>query len=89
MIIFNLKRFFKALLLEYDTKNIKSIMVKKKNNDDDGGVKAFLLGLGIGAIGYAIMSFFNKPTCPKCNNLIERYKPVCPHCKTPLEWKVK
>lgn len=69
--------------------NREGILVKVKNNNDDGGLKAFLLGLGIGAIGYAIMSFFSKPKCPKCNSHIERYKPVCPYCKTPLEWKIK
>jgi hypothetical protein len=64
-------------------------MKKRKKNNDDDGIKAFLLGLGIGAIGYAIMSFFSKPKCPKCGNLIERYIPICPHCNTPLEWKIR
>ena len=50
--------------------------------------KTFLLGLGFGAIGYAILSFFVKPLCPKCKKEIKRNQSPCPYCGTDLEWKI-
>jgi hypothetical protein len=62
-------------------------MPRKKKDNDDGGIKAFLIGLGLGTIGYAVLSLFIKPVCPRCKNEIKRNIPICPHCKTSLEWK--
>jgi hypothetical protein len=61
-------------------------MVKKKK-DNDEGIKAFLVGLGLGTIGYAILSLFVKPVCPACKKVIKRNQSQCPFCKTSLEWK--
>lgn len=66
-----------------------ALMVRKrkaKKNDDDGGIKAFLLGLGLGTIGYAIASLFTKPRCPNCGAEVEKYASQCPTCKMYLQW---
>jgi zinc-ribbon domain len=59
---------------------------EKKDNDKDGGIKAFLVGLGLGTIGFGILSFFVKPRCPNCNEPIEKNIPQCPHCGRYLHW---
>lgn len=69
---------------------INKIMPKKKNDDEDDGIKAFLIGLGLGAIGFGIMSLFVKPKCPnpKCSKPIKQGISRCPYCRTEIEWKV-
>jgi hypothetical protein len=63
-----------------------SIRGRRRRADDEGSIWDFLLGLGLGAIGYAIVSAFTKPNCPVCNNKIEKGIRKCPHCQAELEW---
>lgn len=60
---------------------------KDKNSDDYDGIKAFLIGLGLGTIGYAILSIFAKPKCPNCKKEIKRNVSSCNFCGVELEWK--
>ena len=68
-------------------RNVVYLGEKKEKTDEDGGIKAFLLGLGLGTIGYAILSFLTKPRCPNCHNEIDKYTPRCPNCKMYLQWR--
>jgi hypothetical protein len=66
---------------------MKTVKPKKpKKSDNEEGIKAFLLGLGLGTIGYGIASLFVKPRCPHCNAQVEKYAPQCANCKWYLEW---
>jgi hypothetical protein len=62
------------------------LLKKRKTKSDDGGIKAFLLGLGLGTIGFGILSLFAKPRCPHCNFQVEKYAPQCPNCQMYLQW---
>lgn len=62
-------------------------MPKKKKKGDDDGIKAFLIGLGLGAIGSAIASLLTKLRCPNCGAEIEKYATQCPNCKWYLQWR--
>ena len=63
-------------------------MVKRsRRREDEEGIKAFLIGLGLGTIGYGILSFFAKPRCPNCHKPIEKNVPQCPHCNMYLHWR--
>jgi hypothetical protein len=55
-----ISKFSKFLKLRITKSNNKSVlpMSTRNRNNNDGGIKAFLLGLGLGAIGYAILSFY-------------------------------
>jgi hypothetical protein len=71
----------------YIHKQVIRVLRKKGRKDDDGGIKAFLLGLGLGTIGYGILSLFVKPRCPDCNSEIQKYASQCPNCKMYLQWE--
>jgi len=62
----------------------KNLMVRRK---DEEGIVNFLIGLVGGAVGFAILSSFAKPRCPKCNSKIDRGITMCPSCKVKLAWK--
>lgn len=78
----------KCIPLYIFSKNLILSMRKKKNKEGerDDGIKAFLLGLGLGTIGYAILSLFAKPRCPNCCVEVEKNTPQCPRCKMYLQW---
>jgi hypothetical protein len=55
--------------------------------NDKGSVWDFLAGLAMGFIGYTILSFFTKPSCPVCKKDIGRGISICPTCGSELQWK--
>lgn len=63
--------------------NREGLLVKSKKEDDS--IWSLLLGVGLGAIGFGILSLFNKPSCPKCKKKIKQGIAVCPFCNTELE----
>ncbi len=73
-------------LYVYD-KNRTPLGKRQKKSEENGGIKAFLLGLGLGTIGYAILSLFAKPRCPNCDYEIDKNVPQCPKCGMYLQWK--
>jgi hypothetical protein len=83
-VVSRLSKFIKTSWFHHN--NREGILVKKKKKDDS--IWSFLLGIGLGAIGFGILSLFNKPSCPKCHNKIKQGISVCPFCHTELEWKV-
>ena len=83
-----LDRLLKDRFCLYIYRKIIIVLRKRQGKkDDDGGIKAFLLGLGLGTIGYGILSFFVKPRCPNCNSEIQKYASQCPNCKMYLQWE--
>lgn len=69
----------------YRESNRVRLTKRKKKSEDDGGIRAFLLGLG--TIGYGILSLFAKPRCPNCDSEVEKYTPQCPSCRMYLQWE--
>jgi hypothetical protein len=88
-VISRLNKFLKLIITKSNIKSVLLLMsARNRNNEDnDGGIKAFLVGLGLGAIGYAILSFLTKPRCPNCDRKIDRNVPQCPFCHVYLNWK--
>jgi hypothetical protein len=64
-------------------------LVKKEKKKDDS-IWNFLFGLGVGIVGYTVLSKLLKPKpphCPVCNSKVQPKSPRCPVCKNELIWE--
>ena len=68
-------------------KNI--VHLRRRQRGNEGSIWDFLAGLGMGIVGFTILSEFVKPKCPVCGTKIERGVPICPNpnCRTELAWR--
>jgi hypothetical protein len=83
--ISRLNKFIKSSLFHHD--NREGILAKENKRDDS--FWNFLLGLGVGIVGYTIFSKLFPPKdveCPICKSPVKPKSPRCPVCKNELVW---
>ena len=81
-----LPKLSKFIKTPFHYKERQGILVNK-NKDDS--IWNFLFGLGVGIVGYTILSKLFPPTpveCPICKSYVKPKSPRCPGCKNELIW---